>query len=135
MASQKLIFADEYLVDLNATKAAIRAGYSEKSARSKASQLLDDPEVQAYIEKRQKRLSDKMNWTHERILQRFSEISDRCMQAEPVLDKEGNPTGEYKFDPNGAIKATENIAKHLGFYEVDNRQKSTQLVADKITFK
>lgn len=135
MASQKLIFADEYLVDLNATKAAIRAGYSEKSARSKASQLLDDPEVQAYIEKKQKRLSEKMNWTHERILQRFSDISDRCMQAEPVLDKDGEPTGEYKFDANGAIKATENIAKHLGFYEVDNRQKSTQLVADKITFK
>ena len=45
-------FADEYIVDLNATQAAIRAGYSEKTARSQGQRLLTNVDVQAYIEER-----------------------------------------------------------------------------------
>lgn len=123
MTSQQKQFADEYLLDLNATQAAIRAGYSEKSARSQASQILDNEDIKKYISDKQKRISDKLNWSYERILTRFADISDKCMQAEPVLDFEGNPTGEYRFDANAAIKATENIGKHVGFYGVDNAQK------------
>lgn len=45
-------FCDEYLVDLNATQAAIRAGYSEKTAAVIASENLRKPNIQEYIEKR-----------------------------------------------------------------------------------
>ena len=45
-------FADEYLIDLNATQAAIRAGYSERTAGAQASRLLKDVKVSAYIEER-----------------------------------------------------------------------------------
>lgn len=45
-------FADEYLIDLNATRAAIRAGYSEKTAAAQASRLLKDVNVSAYIKER-----------------------------------------------------------------------------------
>mgnify|MGYP003368636765 CR=1 FL=1 len=45
-------FADEYIVDLNATQAAIRAGYSEKTARSQGQRLLTNVDVQSYIEER-----------------------------------------------------------------------------------
>ena len=45
-------FADEYLIDLNATRAAIRAGYSEKTAAAQASRLLKDVKVSAYIKER-----------------------------------------------------------------------------------
>lgn len=45
-------FCDEYLIDLNATQAAIRAGYSEKTAYSIGNENLKKPEISAYIEKR-----------------------------------------------------------------------------------
>lgn len=135
MNSQQKQFADEYLIDLNGTQAAIRAGYSPKTARVQASQLLEVEDIAQYISEKQKRISSKLDWSFERVLQRFAEISDRCMQGEPVIDFEGNPTGEWKFEPMAALKATENIGKHIGFYGVDNAQKSTTLQAEKITFK
>ena len=45
-------FCDEYLIDLNATQAAIRAGYSEKTAKSIGNENLTKPDLKAYIEKR-----------------------------------------------------------------------------------
>ena len=52
-------FADEYLIDLNATRAAIRAGYSEKTAYSQGERLLRHVEVKAYIkEKMEERKED-----------------------------------------------------------------------------
>lgn len=45
------IFCDEYLIELNATKAAIKAGYSEKTAYSIGSENLSKPEVSAYLKK------------------------------------------------------------------------------------
>ena len=49
-------FADEYLIDLNATRAAMRAGYSEKTASAQASRLLKDVKVSAYI---REKMADK----------------------------------------------------------------------------
>jgi len=45
-------FADEYIIDLNATQAAIRAGYAERTAYSQGQRLLKNVEVQVYIEER-----------------------------------------------------------------------------------
>lgn len=45
-------FCDEYLIDLNATQAAIRAGYSEKTARQTATENLSKPYIREYIDKR-----------------------------------------------------------------------------------
>jgi phage terminase small subunit len=118
--SQQKQFADEYLIDLNATQAAIRAGYSIQSARSQASQLLDNEEIAGYIGEKQKAASDKLNWSFEKLIISFGEIHSRCMQGEQVLDFEGKPTGEWKFEPNAAVKSLENIGKHLGFYERNN---------------
>lgn len=49
MTPKRVRFAAEYLVDLNATQAAIRAGYSEKTARAIGSELLTFPDIQAAI--------------------------------------------------------------------------------------
>lgn len=122
MTSQQRQFCDEYLIDLNATQAAIRAGYSPQSARSQASQLLDNEDIQKYISERQEKVSNKLQYTLERVLLNFATIYERSMQGEPVLDFEGNPTGEWKFDASNANRANENIGKHLGFFKVDNEQ-------------
>lgn len=121
-------FCEEYLIDLNATQAAIRAGYSEKTAEAQSSRLLTYVNISEYIKKKQLIISEKLDLSHEWVLTRFKDISDRCMQAEPVLikDSDGNwvESGEYQFDSSGANKATEQIGKHLGFYEAHNKQKN-----------
>ena len=45
-------FCDEYLIDLNATQAAIRAGYSEKTAKQIANENLTKPDIKNYIQER-----------------------------------------------------------------------------------
>ena len=52
MTAKQQRFCDEYLIDLNATQAAIRAGYSKKTAYSIGQENLNKPEISAYIEKR-----------------------------------------------------------------------------------
>ena len=50
-------FVEEYCVDCNATQAAIRAGYSEKTARQSASRLMNDPDIRKAIEERMEELA------------------------------------------------------------------------------
>lgn len=52
MTPKQKRFCDEYLIDLNATQAAIRAGYSKKNANNIASENLAKPDIRKYIEKR-----------------------------------------------------------------------------------
>lgn len=68
-------FIDEYLIDLNATQAAIRAGYSEKTAYSIGVQLLKKLEIQVEIQKRRNRLQSKLEITQERVLQELAAIA------------------------------------------------------------
>lgn len=130
MNEQQQIFADQYLVDRNATQAAIRAGYAPNYARQQASQLLRNKEVSKYIKKKLKELSEEtlldVNWA----LKRYRDISDRAMQAEPVLIFDGESwveSGEYKFDGMTAKSATDSIVKILGGFDLDNKQKVPSL--------
>lgn len=61
-------FVEEYLVDLNATQAARRAGYSEKTARSQGQRLLTKVDIQKALAHRQKTYAESVEWTVEEIL-------------------------------------------------------------------
>lgn len=109
-------FVDEYLIDLNATQAAIRAGYSAKTARQQASELLTIPDIASAVDAATQKRSRATGITAERVLCSLDQIADRCMQALPVLDREGNPTGTYRFDSAGAVRALELLGKHLKLF-------------------
>lgn len=68
-------FVDEYLVDLNATAAARRAGYSEKTACEQGSRLLTNVRVQEEIQKRRERLHVKLEITQEQVRQELAAIA------------------------------------------------------------
>ena len=68
-------FIDEYLIDLNATQAAIRAGYSEKTAQQIGAENLTKPVIQEEIQKRQDRIHAKLEITQERVLQELAAIA------------------------------------------------------------
>jgi phage terminase small subunit len=130
-------FCEEYLIDLNATQAAIRAGYSENTATEIGYENLTKPHIAIFIQEAQKELSAKTKLNAEWVINRFKEISDKCMQAEPVMvydpdKKQMVESGEFRFDSSGANKATEMLGKHLGVFEKDNSQKKTELISPEI---
>lgn len=69
-------FVREYLVDLNGTKAAIRAGYAEKAAQEQASRLLSKAIVQEAVAEAQKSLIERTGITQERVLERYWAIAN-----------------------------------------------------------
>lgn len=68
-------FVDEYMVDLNATQAAIRAGYSERSAQVIGAENLTKPIVAAEIQARRAAMSEKLEITREWVLQELAAIA------------------------------------------------------------
>jgi phage terminase small subunit len=118
------MFVKEYLVDLNATQAYLRAGYkcNEEVARRNASRLLTKADVARAIEEANQKRAEKLELTAEWVLENLKNVAVRCQQAEPVMvfdysTKEMVETGEYQFDSKGANRALELIGKHLGIFE------------------
>ncbi|WP_028589436.1 terminase small subunit [Paenibacillus massiliensis] len=115
-------FIREYMVDLNATQAAIRAGYSPKTASEQGSRLLSNVKVRARIDELISARKEKLELDAEWVLNRLMQVANQSMKAEPVMkwDYESRSmveTGEYTFDSSGANKALELIGKHLAMFK------------------
>ena len=76
LTAQRQRFVEEYLVDLNGTEAAIRAGYSPRSAKAQASQLLALPEVQVAVSAAKASRSDRTKIDADWVLNRLAEEAD-----------------------------------------------------------
>jgi phage terminase small subunit len=112
-------FAQEYLLDLNATQAAIRAGYSARTAGEQGSRLLAKIKVQESIQKAQEERSERTEIDQDWVIENLRNIVERCLQGVPVMTKSRGKwveTGKWKFDSAGANRALEMIAKHLGMF-------------------
>lgn len=124
------MFCEEYLTDLNATQAAIRAGYSEKTAEQTASRLLTNVKVQEYIEKRKKDRIKRIEITQDAVLQEiaivafavatdYAKVVEREATVEvdgkivPLFDADGNPVKYRTVEPVLTEELTENQKKAL----------------------
>lgn len=107
-------FVDEYVIDSNGTQAAIRAGYSAKTANEQATRLLANVSVKAAVNEKLAAIARNNEIDANWVVNKAKKIIERCMQAEPVYDPEGNPTGVYKFDATGANGSLKILAKYLG---------------------
>lgn len=98
-------------------ESAVKAGYSESYAKVSAHKLLDNCEIKLEIERLRaltaKKADEKFGLKIEDVIKDIITIKNHCMQK----DKKG------KIDSQGATKACDMLLKHLGGYEVDNRQK------------
>lgn len=120
-------FVEEYLVDLNATQAAIRAGYSQDTARQMGSENLSKPYIAEAIAIARKEQSDRTKIDADYVLGTIRETVERCRQAEPVLDRRGEqvmvetPEGEiakaYMFDSKGVLKGCELLGRNLSLWK------------------
>ncbi len=120
-------FVDEYLVDLNATQAAIRTGYSAKTAKVQGSRLLTNAAICAAVAEARTKQSERTGITAEYVLDTIRETVERCRQAEPVRDRKGEhvlietPAGEvakaYVFDSKGVLKGCELLGRNLSLWK------------------
>ena len=121
MTDKQKRFITEFLVDLNATQAAIRAGYSRRTAYSIGQRLLKNVEVKEAINSAMKEREARTEITADYVLTNLREIVDRCMQKQPVFTKGEQVTDEqgrnvWTFNARDAIKALELLGKNLGLF-------------------
>lgn len=134
-------FCQEYIVDLNGQKAAERAGYSAKTARSQASTMLTKPNIQQRITELKNRRAARVEVTQDAVLREimkvafgnatdFIEITEKGVRvkdlegvdttfissAKDIFDKDGVRCGtDVRFQDK--MKALEMLARHIGLYD------------------
>ena len=113
LTDRQRLFVAEYLRDLNASQAARRAGYSKRTAKQMGTENLSKPAIAAAIQTAFIKRLERTQIDADYVLRQAVKLHERCMQAEPVLDKTGNPTGVYRFDAAGACRALELVGKHI----------------------
>ena len=131
MTPKQKLFVKEYLVDLNATRAAISAGYSEKTACEQGSRLLRNVQIQAEVNKRAAKITEKLDISTEYILGMIKQTIERCSQGVEVVDREGNPTGEWKEDSFAVLKGCELLGRYRKLF-TDKVEHSGQI--ENVTF-
>ena len=123
-------FCDEYLIDLNATQAAIRAGYSERTANEQGARLLAKVSVQNYIKERKQKRIERTEITQDMVLKElaliaFADNTDYAKVIEkqamvevngrmvPIHDEDGNPVMYRTVEPTLTEELTEEQKKAL----------------------
>lgn len=115
-------FCDEYLIDLNATQSAIRAGYSEKNARNIASENLAKPNIKAYIDERMAEKESQLIATQDEVLKYLTSVlRGESQSTEIVVEGTGDGCSEartLKKEPSekDRLRAAELLGKRYGLY-------------------
>lgn len=130
LTNKQETFCLEYIVDFNATQAAIRSGYSEKTAKQQGCENLAKPDLQEKIAELMQVRSEKTQIDAEWVLRQAVKVHERCMQGEPIIDREGGFTGEWKFEHAGANKALEIVGKHVDVQAFKERVEHKHVVED-----
>lgn len=142
MTKKQKRFVEEYLIDLNATQAAIRAGYSPKTANEQGARLLANVSVQEAIAKAMAERSKRTGISQDRVIQELARIAFvnpqnvinpkdasvkadateddlACIQSVKVKTMDGakGKSVEREVRLNDKMKALELLGKHLGMFK------------------
>jgi phage terminase small subunit len=119
-------FVQEYLIDLNATQAAARAGYSAKTANEQGARLLANVSVRSALQSAMKGRAERTQIDSDYVLSTIQQTVERCKQVAPVLDRKGEqvyvegPDGRivpaFTFEPMAVLKGAELLGKHLKLF-------------------
>lgn len=112
-------FCQEYMIDLNATQAAIRAGYAAKSINTERLCNIIGPtnlvkfSIKAEIQRLKAEISKRVEITVDSVVKSFADVARRA---------------KVKEDLGNENRALENIGKHFGVFEADNSQKGDKTI-------
>lgn len=130
MTAKQKMFCDEYLIDLNATQAAIRAGYSKKTARKIGQENLTKPDIKQYIEQRMAEKESRLIADQDEVLKYLTSVMRGESQSEVVVvEGQGDGYSEARTmqkapDEKERLRAAELLGKRYGLYT----EKVEQLV-------
>ena len=118
MNAKQRKFCDEYLIDLNATQAAIRAGYSEKTARQVGQRLLTYVDISAYINEQLERIHNERTADAQEVIEYLTSVM-RGEYTEQALQLVGDGVQEIcdiEVSAKDRLKAAELIGKRYGIF-------------------
>lgn len=116
MTDKQKMFCHEYMVDRNATQAAIRAGYSPKTAKSQGQRLLTKVDIKKYIDEHTEEQYERAGISADDVLNEL--VSIAMVDGVEI-------TGKQK------IKALELLGRHLGLFD-NSKDRSTEQVLDRL---
>ena len=148
LTEKQRMFCEEYIIDINATQAAIRAGYSEKTAGETGYENLNKPQIKAYISELKDKRRSKIGITAHSVLENLEKALKIAMGIDDtfVVVKESIGNGMTqttsqavkKTDLTNYVKINEMYMKHLGMFaekvEAEGKNMGNvviQLVEDK----
>lgn len=105
-------FVSEYLIDLNATQAAIRAGYSQKNAGKIGPELLGKTRIAEAIHRAMEKRQERTEVTQDYVISKLKEIAD----------KEASDYTESDLKYSSKLKALELLGKHTGAFEPRSKE-------------
>ena len=134
MTAKQQRFCDEYLIDLNATQAAIRAGYSKKTAQQMSAENLLKPVIKEYISERMAEKEDNLIAKQDEVLKYFTSVM-RGESYSSVLARceDGSETViEKPPDEKERLDAAKQLAKRYGLdrEEIEKQAKIEKLKAE-----
>ena len=115
LTARQMRFVDEYLKDLNATQAAIRAGYAAKTANANAARMMVNDGIQEAIEARQQTRVERVELEQDWVVNELRKVAQKCL---PVEDDDGKPIANIV---NVGVKALELLGRHQGIF-IDKRE-------------
>ena len=107
LTKKQSVFVQEYLVDLNATQAAIRAGYSAKTANEQAAQLLAKLSIQEALRKAMEAREKRTGITIDRVLEQYAKLA--FFDIRKLYDESGNfkPVKDWDDETAAAVAGVE----------------------------
>lgn len=134
LTDKQRLFCKEYLVDLNATQAAIRAGYSEKTSHAIGQENLRKPIIQSYVQSLMDERSDRVQVSQDRVLQEYARLA--FLDIRRLYDENGNllHIKDLDDDTAAAISGLE-IAREGGHKKEDDDGQSTYIHKYKLSDK
>ncbi len=147
-------FIEEYMIDLNGTQAAIRAGYSLRSAQQIASEHLSKPVIMMSIATLKRERAQRLQVEGDEVLQNWvlmnrGNVADylpdghplKCMTRDQLYaitectttfesSEQGVGTTTVKIKLDDRLRSSDYIARHIGLFEADNRQKKAEVLTE-----
>lgn len=102
-------FVDEYLIDLCATKAAIRAGYSKKTAKAQGCELLKNPKIKAAVARHRKARAERTGIDSDYVLHELATLADTNMLDYIKVDKNGTASVDLSKLTRDQAKAIQEV--------------------------
>lgn len=134
-APRREMFPKEFLADFNATKAAVRCGYSKKTAYSQGNRLLKNAEIQKIIRKGMEQRADRLEITADKWLGELAIIGFADLASYFVIDEGGAIIAKpFEAMPEGTSRALESIEETRTISESKSGAE-INIVVDKIKLK